>query len=423
MDQQQHQGKRKAIAIATVAVLLIVGGIAFAVWRPFAAEPAAIAVERRDLVELVEVAGVVEPERRVTLKAEVQGVVEALPVPENERVATGTPLLRLDPTQARLQLAQARANAESSLAQAATSLDSARKTLADAESRQAVTVASARTQLAKAESAMAFLEAELRRNRALLAEGAITRQAVEQQAQQLRQARLDMQGARENLDRALGATEVVQARNALAQAQAAITSARKQGGTAVALAEEAVRRTTLRAPFAGTVTAWSVDRGDQVAPGAPLGVFQDLEALRLRLPVDELDLPKMRPGGPVAITFDAYPDSEVRGRIAEISRSSVEGSGGVRVFPVEVAFEDAQGTIRPGMSGDARVILQEKRGVLAIPIGAVRRDGDRFVVSRLDAQGRPETVPIEVGIMTLEHLEVKSGLTEGDRILPAAEAP
>ena len=50
-------------------------------------------------------------------------------------------------------------------------------------------------------------------------------------------------------------------------------------------------------------------------------------------------------------------------------------------------------------------------------------DGNRFVVSRLDAQGRPETVPITVGIMTLEHLEVKSGLEEGDKILPAAEAP
>ncbi|MFN3430248.1 MAG: efflux RND transporter periplasmic adaptor subunit, partial [Candidatus Sericytochromatia bacterium] len=164
-----------------------------------------------------------------------------------------------------------------------------------------------------------------------------------------------------------------------------------------------------------------VAEGDLLAPGTPMGTFEDLKDLRLRLPVDELDLPRMRAGGPVAITFDAYPEAPFEGAIAEISRSSVAGAGNVQIFPVMVRFANPGGRIKPGMSADAEVLVRELKQVLTIPIGAARRVGDKTLVTVMKA-GKPQTVEVTPGINTLEHLEVKSGLAAGDQVLKTPEA-
>jgi HlyD family secretion protein len=191
----------------------------------------------------------------------------------------------------------------------------------------------------------------------------------------------------------------------------------------VALAREAAGRTSLVAPAAGRVTRWQVAPGDWLAIGTPVADFQVPEAFYLRLPVDELDLPKLRTGMPVAVTFDAFPDDALRGKVTRIGRVSQPTAEGAQAFPVEVAFEDPQGRARPGMNADARLVVREKQAALAIPVGAVRREGDRMVVTRLRADGKQETVPFEPGILTLDRVEVKQGLAEGDRlVLPGAAA-
>lgn len=412
--------KRHPVLIAAL-VVAIAGSAALVAFKPWRTERPTIAVERRTLSEVVEVSGSVEAAHAVTIKAETTGAVKRLVVAENQQAAAGGALLELDAAQAKLQLDQARANAEAAAAQARTQLRNALASQTEINRRQRVSLTNLRNRLSKAESALAFLTREVARNEELLAEGAISSQAAESQRQQLAQARIDLALARDELARTASGAELVGAANAVAQARTALATAERQGKAAVALAREAVADTTLEAPFAGTVTDWLVDPGAWVTPGTPLAQFQDLADLKLVLPVDELDLPKLRPGGAVAITFDAYPDETIMGTIARISRASVTGTGNVQVFPVEVRFRDAQDRVRPGMSGDARITVREIRDVLALPVSAIRRHLAEFQVTVVK-DGRAELRTITPGVTTLEYVEVKSGLAEGERVEYAGAA-
>lgn len=414
MSEAAPKPNRRPVLIAAL-VVGVAGAAALGWFKPWQKAPPTVAVERRTLSEAVEVSGSVEAARAVTIKAETTGAVRRLVVAENRTCAAGGLLLELDAAQARLQLDQARANAAAQVAQARTQLRNALASQGETARRQRVSLTNLQNRVAKAESALSHLGREVARNEALLAEGAISAQAAEGQRQQLAQARLDLALARDELARARSGAELVQTANAVAQARTALATAERQGEAAVALAEEAVADTTIEAPFAGTVTDWLVDPGAWVTPGTPLAQFQDLAHLELVLPVDELDLPKLRPGGAVAITFDAYPDERIPGTIARISRASVTGTGNVQVFPVEVAFHDPQDRIRPGMSGDARIVVREVKDVLALPIGAIRRHLQEFQVTVVK-DGESEVRTITPGVTTLEHVEIKAGLKEGERV-------
>lgn len=420
MPDPTPRRKRHPVLIAAL-VVAIAGSAALVAFKPWRTERPTIAVERRTLSEVVEVSGSVEAAHAVTIKAETTGAVKRLVVAENQQAAAGGALLELDAAQAKLQLDQARANAEAAAAQARTQLRNALASQTEISRRQRVSLSNLRNRLSKAESALAFLTREVARNEELLAEGAISSQAAESQRQQLAQARIDLALARDELARTASGAELVSAANAVAQARTALATAERQGQAAVALAREAVADTTLEAPFAGTVTDWLVDPGAWVTPGTPLAQFQDLADLKLVLPVDELDLPKLRPGGAVAITLDAYPDETIMGTIARISRASVTGTGNVQVFPVEVRFRDAQDRVRPGMSGDARITVREIRDVLALPVSAIRRHLAEFQVTVVK-DGRAELRTITPGVTTLEYVEVKSGLAEGERVEYAGAA-
>jgi hypothetical protein len=75
------------------------------------------------------------------------------------------------------------------------------------------------------------------------------------------------------------------------------------------------------------------------------------------------------------------------------------------------------------MSCDADVIVRQLPGVLTIPVGAMTREGAQHVVKVLDARNRPRTVSVTPGLMTLDRVEVKAGLHEGDRVIDPVEAP
>jgi RND family efflux transporter MFP subunit len=412
---------RKTLYWLVPGLALVTAG-GFWGWKKFSAAPAGVTVVRRDLQELVEVSGTVAAWQSVTLKAETTGVLKQQRVPQNGRATRNMPLLQLDPTVARLQLEQAQAQAENAVAQARTQLDNALATQRETRRLQGVALSSLNSRLEKAELAYQFLQDELARSSKLQDEGAVTLAALETQQQQLRQSKLDLELAKEELNRAAKGAELVAADNAVAQARTALETAQRQGRTAVALAQDALNRTTLAAPFAGVVTEWLAEPGAWVTPGTPLAQFQTLDRLKLTLPVDELDVPKLSVGREVAIAFDAYPDEKATGAIVHISRASVLGSGNVQVFPVEVSFQDPAQHIRPGMSADARVVVQERPNVLAVPLGAIQREGGEFRVTVLKGRTR-EVRPVQTGLATLDYVEVLSGLEEGETIEFTGAAP
>lgn len=89
----------------------------------------------------------------------------------------------------------------------------------------------------------------------------------------------------------------------------------------LALAENAFKRTRIRAPFDGTVLNVFAKIGQTVGAGVgqPLVTFGDLDHLRVRAEVEERDVAKVRVGQTVIIRADAFPDREFEGTVTEVA--------------------------------------------------------------------------------------------------------
>lgn len=398
---------------------LVLVGVGAALWwsqRP-SSTPATLTLKPESLVETVDVSGVVLSERDVTLKASLGGSVLARLVAENQRVKPQTPLLQLDGRNYQLQLEQTQISARNNLRQAQSELEAAQRSLQQTETQLQRSLLNLRNQVQKAEEHVFFLSQELLRQQRLHAEGVVSDQSISQQQAQLEQARRDLRNAELQLQTALQTSpERTTAQNRLKQAQTVLETAQRLGPANERLSRDNLRQMRILAPFAGSVTQWQLDKGDFAAPGTPVARFQDLEDLRLRLTVNELDFPRIKLGAEVDIVFDAYPEQHFKGSVVWMSASTVAGNENIQVFPIKVWFANPRQQIKPGMSGDAEIIAQRKPNVLAVPIGAVQREGDKYFVSVLRGD-TVEKVEVTIGMSSLEKVEITSGLKAGDQLV------
>lgn len=374
-------------------------------------------VKKQNLKEIIEISGSVESEYNVTIKSSVSGTVIKRFIPENKRVEASSLLLQVEAQQSKLQLEQSKINAFNSRLQAETELGNAQRALSDAKQRKKLNTDNLRNQINKAKSNVSFIEQEIKRNEKLLLDGAITKQTLDNQKQQFEQAKIDLKTAIDNMEKlSREEGEIVTASSRIKQAEIALENAIRQGNASVSISKDSVQRTTMYTPFSGTITSWLINVGDYLVPSTPIAKFQDLEDIRLKLPINELDLPKINFNSEISLVFDSYPDRKYKGKITWMSEASVSDAQNVQTFPVKVKFENKDKLIKPGMSGDAEITVSEKKNVLAVPLGAISKKENKIYVNILE-KDKVKEVEIKPGISTIEYLEVTSGIKEGDKIV------
>ncbi len=154
-------------------------------------------------------------------------------------------------------------------------------------------------------------------------------------AEQIRQAEIGVE---------LAHTAVAQAEAGILQAQAGVAQAEAallQAQTNLQAAEVALARTTVRAPFAGTVAAVNVEVGDLAAPGAPIVSLADFSGWLVETTdLTELDVVNINPGDPVEIRVDAISGETLHGTIQTIDSMATPSRGDV-TYAVTIALDDA----------------------------------------------------------------------------------
>lgn len=177
-------------------------------------------------------------------------------------------------------------------------------------------------------------------------------------------------------------------------------------------AQRAVRNSGLSAPFAGVVTGvTSVAVGDTIGIADGVTVV-DPESLYFEIEVDETDLGKIEIGQEIIISLDAFEGENFKGRLENIGFVSELSNTGATVFPAKIRFEaNVVERLRIGMNGDAEIELGRVENVLRLPVEAVV-DG-KIVMDAKDDPG----VDVEVGMEGDEYVEIKSGVTEGQRVV------
>jgi HlyD family secretion protein len=343
-------------------------GIAFAlvlVWwltcRP-SVEVAATRVREGSLTARVITNGKVEPIEDFEVRARLDGRIVEIPKP-GTRLAEDDVVLRIDAGPVAAKLAKARS-----------------ERLAAQESLREARAALTRTRV------RANADAEL------FEQGAITQQRHDESAALLRDARARVAFLQEEVPLRVASLELRIEELEAQQASAEV-----------------------RAPFDGTVYRTARRSGEAVKVGDPILWIADLEQLRVRTNIDQVDLGRVKAEQRVRITSNAFPDRSWSGVVSQLiphvvmreSRSISEGLA--RVEP------PTEGLI-PGMSVDVEIVVAESASALQVPAEAVFVTDGTPHVFRIQ-NGHARRSPVTLGLETVGAVEVVKGLEPEDRVV------
>ncbi|OIO55859.1 hypothetical protein AUJ46_00025 [Candidatus Peregrinibacteria bacterium CG1_02_54_53] len=170
------------------------------------------------------------------------------------------------------------------------------------------------------------------------------------------------------------------------------------------------------APFDGIVRRVDYQVSDNLLADtteAKYIVLENPAYLLITIPLDQVDVVKVRKDMPAHITLDALPGRQFEGSIFEINPTPVQQSGVVS-YNVDVKFPTPENlTILSGMTATVEVETARRENVRVIPNLALQRNGGSVTVQ----MGNGETVQVETGVTDGRNTEIVSGLQEGNSVL------
>ncbi len=196
----------------------------------------------------------------------------------------------------------------------------------------------------------------------------------------------------------------------ITQAEAQLAQAK---GQQQAIAAQ-LGNTKIVAPASGMVAERNARVGDVTSPSQPLFQIIDKGRLELLLKVPETDLAQIRPGQSVKITSNKDSKLSFEGKVREIDPVVNEQSREARV-KVDLPAADS---LKPGMFLQAEITTSSASGLTA-PAKAILPQADGSAIAyRLMGDGTVKAQQVQVGEpMPGERVEIKSGLSPGDRIV------
>jgi len=341
--------------------------------------------------------GKVEAEKVFELHPPLSGRCTRIYVREGAQLKSGDPVLALDDSALRSELASARAE----LATAETELRNVERGPTAEELNQAeAEIARYRME---ADAARKTLEA----NERLLQKGAVSRFEVEESRRGLARAEQSLQSAITRRDDIRRRYDTVDRQRAVARVEAAKSR--------ISFLESSIERSILRAPASGTLYQFDVRDGAYLEAGALVGLLADLTRLRVRAFVDEPEMGRVALGNTVIVHWDARPQESWKGVVAHIP-AQVVARGTRSVAEVLCSISSPQQTLIPNINVDAEIETAQGPKVPTLPRECVFPEGkDYFVWVFQNGQARKRKVV--TGRATSTFMEVTGGLSVGDRVI------
>lgn len=368
----------------------------------------------KTITQLVNATGKIQPEVEVKISPEVSGEIIELPLREGAVVRKGDLLVRIKPDNYQYQVEQQEANLTATKA----------------------TAVQGKSQLLKAQD-------DFKRSQDLFQKQLIS-------DSDFTAAKTTLEVAEANYD------------NALAQIR------RTEG--LLSQSRELLSKTTIYAPMDGTISSLSSEIGERVvATGSFAGTevmrVANLDDMEARVNVNENDVVNVKVGDRARITIDAYPSRKFTGTVKEIASAArtqgLNTQEEVTNFQVKIRVTDKDISLRPGMSTSVDIETKTVENVIAVPIQAVTvrsREGNKTIdelgadrerkaketqgegaaaainekqqkeQERADREAFQRVVflrsgdtvkmtAVTTGIGDTTHMEIKSGLKDGDEVV------
>ena len=411
-------GKKRLLAAVVAVALVAVAGFLFWGDRASAAEYMTAKVERGNLRNSVTATGTLQAVTTVQVGSQASGTISALYADFNSTVRKGQVIAQLDPSTTQAQVEQAQANliqaraglaqAQAGVAQMRAGISQSRAGVTDAQAKALAaqsTVQNQQAGVSGAQANLAVLKAQmddaasfLRQQESLVASGVIARRDVEtaqtsyktaearynQAATQVEQAKLSAQSSSSSgiaqsqaqVEQARAQVEQAQAQaqNAAAQVQNAAAQV-KQAEAALQLAEINLSHTTITSPIDGVVVSRDVNVGQTVAASlsAPtlFTIANDLTQMQIMANIDQADIGLVEQAKSVKFTVDAFPGDEFKGTIKQM-RLNPQNVQNVVTYNVVIDVSNPEQKLKPGMTANLEITIDERNNVLKVPNAALR---------------------------------------------------
>jgi HlyD family secretion protein len=388
---------RRWIWLAALLVLLL---ILYSYLHQTPLKVRATQVTRGPIRSVVSTNGKVEPIRNFEAHAPIATTVKRLYVKEGDHVHKGQLLLQLDDADIRSQAARAEAQVKTAQANQA-----ALKTGGTQEE-----VLTTNAQLIKARSDRDLAQRNLDALRRLQQQGAASPGEVRQAEDKLQSAQADVNLLEQKQKERYSQPEVARTEAQAAEAQAAYEEA-----------EDALKKSNVRAPFDGIVYALPVKAGAFVQNGELLLQEADLSQVLVRAFVDEPDVGRLQAGQKVEITWDAVPGRIWTGTVNTVP-STVKLHLSRNVGETTCLIDNHDLRLLPNVNVGVTIVIAEHQDVLTLQRDAVRLDDSRPYVYRIDGD-RVKRQDIQYSLQNLTRVEIISGLSQGNTVaLPAEES-
>lgn len=341
------------------------------------------ALDRGDVVSTVRASGTLTPERQLLVSPAAPGTITAVLAADNDSVHADEPLAFLDASQAQSRLDLARTDLE--VARRAVDIAAGQRDRAKIMVQNSdATLAAAQADLSHAQEVATDAGRDMTRMAALVKTGDA--------------ARVETQKARSAHDEALAGVAAAEARAREAEASAAVARSdvvvaeAQLANTAAAISshEAAVRDAdlqvsgmTLRAPIDGVVLDHTVVVGQNVGIAPLFTVASDLARLVLHANIDEADIGRIQPGQSASFTVDSYLDQAFPALVTLVKHAP-QVVQNVVTYDVELAVDNLDGRLLPGMTATATIVTGEDSAALRVPTSALR-----FTPPGEVADGRP----------------------------------
>jgi HlyD family secretion protein len=206
----------------------------------------------------------------------------------------------------------------------------------------------------------------------------------------------------------------------IAQAQSAVNSA--------ALAYQATQNALVKATAAGTVANLSVEVGNNVdaktatiQPSRPALVIKSGAQPTVQIALNEVDIPKVSEGLSADVTLDAFPGKKFKGTVLQVDDVGTNTQG-VITYNVTIGLNQGSDQIKPGMTADVDITVDEAKNVLSVPNAAIKPYQGKKAVQVLDKKTKQlKYIPVTVGIKGEARTQVISGVSEGQEVITAVK--
>ncbi|MEB3337764.1 MAG: efflux RND transporter periplasmic adaptor subunit [Leptolyngbyaceae bacterium] len=422
------------ITVAVLLVAVIGGGVAWQAFSKLLAPPTGpgqrgpmvipvttTPVKSAAIADSSDYIASLQSRQSVTLQPRVAGQVSQIYVRAGDFVEAGTVVLQIDPT-------EQQAAVENRIAAVATSEAEVKTAQAEAANARSA-LQSLQAQRVSRLADVQFNQQELKRFQELYAQGASSKQVLDQRVNSLQIAQANLQ----QVDADIQAQQAT-----IARSQANIVRERRsldQAEANVAQQQAQLNYYTIKAPFSGVVGDIPIKVGDFASTTTPLLSITQNKELEIQLAVPIENAPKLRKGLPVQLLDEAGKTLQT-GKVFFISPNVDPQTQSVLVKAV---FDNSSGKLRTSQFVRARLIWKQEPDGLAVPVTALSRlAGQNFVFvaepysvrckAETQKQGAKSTLPdnhlvasqrpVKLGKILGNDQEVLEGLRPDAQIIP-----